>query len=133
MIGEGNSNTKAIRQPNEFFATDEVKGFRGFEKIKRVAREAEEVNYVGAINDCISEAMKSGFAWRSPEEGLHYLVIADDETDISDVMRQMELNQPTVFFLNEAKSNKLWSPYSPYTLSIRDPEALFQFVWGGLS
>ncbi|WP_122073886.1 hypothetical protein [Pseudophaeobacter sp. EL27] len=128
----GKRQLKSIRQLNEFFATDEAKDFRGFEKLSRVAHKAEEVNYVDAINDCISEAMKSGFSWRGPEEGLHYLVIADDVTDISDVMKEMDLNRPIAFFLNEAKANRLWSPYSPYTLSIRDPEALFQFVWGGL-
>ena len=128
----GKRQLKSIRQLNKFFATDEIENFRGLGKLQRVSHDSEETNYVDTINECITSAMESGFAWRSPEEGLHYLAIADDRTEISEVMKEMDLNQPLAFLLNEAKSNRVWSPYSPYTLSIRNRDALVQFVRGEL-
>lgn len=128
----GKRQQRSIRQLMEFFGTDEADGLRGLEKIRRVMHKTREVLYVDMMNECIAAAVKKGVAWRSPEDGLYYAAISDDRVQIDDLMAEFELAQPAVFFLNEVKAHRAWSPYSPFTLSIRNRDALFQFIWGDI-
>lgn len=126
----GKRQRKSIRQLMDFFDTDEAEGLRGLEKLRRVSSQTSEVTYVSVINDCIAAAIKNGIAWRSPEQGLYYVVLADDEFGLEEVINEFQLTQPLAFLLNDTKASRTWAPYSPFTLSIRDKGALFRFIWG---
>lgn len=126
----GRRQLKAIKQLARFFETDVALGLRGHEKIVRVAHQAEEINYTDALNLCVKVATRSGAALCSPEDGLFYVVISRDDIDIGNIIDKMSLVRPAVFFLNEIKSARAWAPYSPFTLSIRNRDALFNFIWG---
>lgn len=130
LDSRGRRQSRSIRQLSEFFETDEADGLRGLGKIRRISSQTDEVLYVDVINECIATAMRSGFAWRSPEKGLYYLVVADDQIVVPEKISDMDLNRPFAFFLNEFKADRDWAPYQPYTLSIRDREALYKFIWG---
>lgn len=128
----GRRQIKSIKKLTRFFDTDIGNGLRGYEVLTRVAPEAIEVIYLGALNRCIEIAYRSKAAWCSPEDGLFYLVIRVGDVDISNIFEDMKLSAPTIFFLNQAKSARAWAPYSPFTLSIFSEEALFDFIWGEL-
>ena len=132
LDSRGKRQLKYIRQLNEFYATDEIENFRGFDKVKRIISDFDEVCYVDIFNDCAVEAIKNGFSLRNPEDGLHYLAISTSEVEISKIVGGLNLTDPLVFLLNEAKSNRVWEPYNPYVLSFVNEEALWEFVWGGL-
>lgn len=125
----GRRQRDGIRQLMDFYETDEAINMRGLERINRVAHETEEVNYIGAINECIASARVKGAAWQSPEKGLYYLVVTDN-TNIHDIAKEFRLKQPLGYPLNEMKVGRNWAPYYPFVLSIRDADALFRFVWG---
>ncbi|WP_210168403.1 hypothetical protein [Afipia sp. Root123D2] len=128
--GRGRRQRNSIRELLNFFETDEAEGLRGFEKIRRITHDTSEVVYVDAMNDCIREAMRSGTAWRSPEEGLYYVAITAGDVSIENILVELGVTQPMAFSLNEVKARRAWSPYSPFTLSIRNCRALFGFIWG---
>ena len=44
----------------------------------------------------------------------------------------MYLTEPWLFSLNEAKRNRAWSPYYPFTLLIQSERALYDFMLGRL-
>ena len=76
--------------------------------------------------------MKNGAAWCSPEDGLYYIAITEGRIGFEEIVTELKLIRPVVFLLNEFKAQRNWSPYSPFTLSIRDREALFRFIWGDI-
>lgn len=126
----GRRQKNSIRQLTKFFEADEAEGLRGLKKLRRVDPLESELVYVNSMNECIGTAMKNGAAWCSPEDGLHYVVITEDRIAFEDILAKFKLIRPVVFFLNDLKAQRLWSPYNPFTLSIRDREALFRFIWG---
>jgi hypothetical protein len=128
----GRRQKNSIHQLMEFFKTDEAEGLRGLGKIRRVAHSEGEVVYVDSMNECIRAAMKSGAAWRSPEDGLYYIAVTEGRIGFDEIVGELKLNRAAVFYLNEFKAKRSWSPYSPFTLSIRDRDALFRFIWGEL-
>ena len=68
---------------------------------------------------------------KSPEPGVCYVAIWGDGR-LEDVFRQANLTQPWLFSLNEAKCNRAWSPYYPFTSLIRSERALYDFMLGRL-
>lgn len=126
----GRRQQMSINQLAEFFATDKINGLRGLGELRRVTHPVPEVVYVDHLNECIASALSRGAAWCSPEEGLYYVAITDSSINVEHFLSQLNLAQPMVFSLNEVKAHRGWSPYSPFTLSIRDEEALFRFIWG---
>ena len=51
---------------------------------------------------------------------------------MEDVFKQVHLAEPWLFSLNEAKRNRAWSPYYPFTLLIQSKRALYDFMLGRL-
>ncbi|WP_400768693.1 hypothetical protein [Methylosinus sporium] len=128
----GRRQKNSIRQLTTFFKTDEAEGLRGLGKVRRVVHSDRESVYLDSLNECIRIAMKNGAAWRSPENGLYYIAISDGPIGFDEVFAELKLTRPAVFFLNEFKARRSWSPYYPFTLSICDREALFRFIWGDI-
>ncbi|WP_140987183.1 hypothetical protein [Asticcacaulis tiandongensis] len=128
----GRRQRNAIRLLEAFFENDEAEGLRGLPRIQRRSPQRLEITHVPAMNQCIAAARRAGGAWCSPEAGLYYLALADERVPLDQTIGQIPLVKPMAFSLNEMKAGLAWTPYSPYTLSIEDEGALFEFIWGDL-
>ncbi len=132
-IGErGRKQSNAIAKLHEFYQTDRAQGLRGFHEVHRVALPVAEVTHTRAMNQCIERAYEQGWATTNPETGLYYAAITDDNTKIESVFASMTLTQPHVYMLNTAKSNHEWAPYTPFTLTIKNADHLYDFIRGDL-
>ena len=121
-------NLKTLR---EFYETDVSHGLRGFSTVYRVATRSVPYSFEMELNECIDDSYERSYALKSPEPGVYYVAIAGD-VRVDDVFRQMHLAEPWLFSLNEAKRNRVWSPYYPFTLLIRSERALYDFILGRL-
>jgi hypothetical protein len=83
----GRKQKRHLERLHEFFETDMAAELRGFANVARKAAESPEQTYVTEIDACIAEAMKNGHALRSPERGLHYLVMMTKGQDVDEAMR----------------------------------------------
>ena len=79
----------------------------------------------------ISEAMQHGYSKRSPEPGIHYLVMSTQYKPDYSVLFE-GISQPIIHMLNEAKNEQMWGCYFPFTLSIMTPESLYAFLRGDI-
>jgi len=116
-----------------FYATDTGKELRGYEEIGRVQVHSEEVAYVDELNAAIELAQHANIACVSPEAGLHYVAVyggTPEEMGTFVAARMKDFTQ--AIYLNEFKSRRDWAPYSPFVLSIRKSEHLFDFIREGL-
>mgnify|MGYP006285439753 CR=1 FL=1 len=121
---------RRLRKLNKFYAQDEANDFRGMPYVRRRTLKTKLIYYEDHINRLIFEARSAGFAYGSPEEGLSYLVLFDEEVSLMDVICQVGFQRPLIFFLNEDKAQNCWEPYYPYTLSIKRPEDVCDFIRG---
>lgn len=128
----GKKQKRNLGKLHTFYETDKAEGLRGFPELRRQAVEMPERTHVDQINECIVEAIKDGYAVRQPERGLHYIVMTQDGPGPKQVMGSLELNAPWVFFLNQAKSDRTWAPYLPFTLTIEGKDHLWDFIRGNL-
>jgi hypothetical protein len=114
----------------DFFDTDKAVGLRGLPEIWCRTIEVPERTYVDSINICISDALKNGYSVVSPEQGLAYVVLTAKSPRIDDVLRNLGLKEPWVFYLNAVKTKRLWAPHFPFVLSIQDKAHLWKFIRG---
>ncbi len=132
-----NTNKRTKRQIEEiknihnYLENDEGTDVRGAPHCKRIQLQGPEVNYIDLINAQITEALKTGYSSSNPEPGIHYFVLGtgslpDHEALFSGV------EQGIVYMLNQAKNEKAWGCYYPFTLSIKFPENLYKFLKGDI-
>ena len=121
-------NMKTLR---EFYETDVSNGLRGFSSVNRIATRSVPYSFEKELNECIDEAYERDYALKSPEPGVCYVAISGD-IRVEDVFRQVNLTEPLLFSLNEARRKRAWSPYYPFTLLIRSERALYDFMLGRL-
>ena len=120
-----------MRTLRAFYETDVSHGLRGFSTVHRVATRSVPYSFDVELNECIDESYERGYALQSPEPGVCYVAISGD-VRVEDVVRQVHLAEPWLFSLNEAKRNRAWSPYYPFTLLIQSERALYDFMLGRL-
>ena len=70
-----------------FFESDRAKGLRGFHGVRRQAFETPERTHTGEFNACIADALKNGYATRSPESGLFYVVMTTTGANVQDALQ----------------------------------------------
>lgn len=122
----------ALKRLTDFLETDQADNFRAAGRTRRVQVNASERNYRDAMNACIEEASRDGFACSQPEPGLAYFAIYGRFPD--DAFEILRHGGPWVYtMLNEDKTAGTWAPYEPFTLSIRDANHLLDFIEGRLS
>ena len=121
-----------MRTLREFYETDISHGLRGFSTLHRIATRSVPNSFEVEFNQCIDESYERGYALASPEPGVCYVAITGD-VEVEDVFNQVNLTEPWLFTLNEAKRNRVWSPHYPFTLLIRSEHALYDFMLGRLS
>lgn len=113
-----------------FFETDRAEGLRGAADVRRIAPPTPGRDYIEDLNESIGEAMKKGHAVRTPETGLHYLVMTNDGPEVGEILNSLKLKKPWIFRLNEFKIERAWAPYYPFVLSIADKDHLWAFIGG---
>lgn len=110
-------------------------------KFARLPVVAEEKHHRDQLNTLVGVAYKDGFAFSKVEEGLYYWIVVGGHSGswevetgkpggFSRLLEEFRDKQPILFFANESKFST--QGRYPYTLSIRDPEALFDFYSGWL-
>jgi len=125
----GKKQKKNVEKLQSFFETDFSQGLHGAPYTYRVAWRASESDYVSEMAACIDEAMIAGCGVRHPEPGLHYIA-ATSRSAVPRALSQCEMSGKEIFLLNEFKLQQTWSPYYPFTLSIKDLDHLFAFCRG---
>ena len=120
-----------MRTLQKFYETDVSHGLRGFSTLHRVALQSGLKSFGVEFNQCIDESYERGYALKSPEPGVCYVALSGD-VRLEDVLEQVNLAEPWLFSLNEARRNRAWSPYYPFTLLIRSERALYGFMLGRL-
>lgn len=126
----GRKQARSLELLNTFFSTDRVNGLRGLGELRRLAM--PERTYVVEMNSCVQRSAKEGYALENPEKGLFYVAMADGAPDIQAIFREAGLRAPLVFGWNIAKSEQIWMPYVPFTLTLEDSDRLWEFVNGAL-
>lgn len=121
-----------LRKLSRFYKTDKLDGFRGSSTVRRIATDTDCVSFENEFNQCVDLAYKKRRATVSPEEGVYYLAFAGTEADIEGAFEEISVNSVWVFYLNSLKTNQVWAPYYPFTLLIRNDDALYDFILGRL-
>lgn len=125
-------NKRQLEKANKvlnYLATDETEGlYEGIGTMKRVSLKSIEINYFKQLNDGIEIAFKDGYFISEIEEGLIYYI--EFRPDIDNALEKVFTNvkKPFVYFINSAKHKNLG--YYPFTLSIGNPERLYDFYAG---
>jgi hypothetical protein len=127
----GRKQLAAIQSLHSFLANDFTKQLRGYAELRRSAPRKKEKLYFAEFNQCLARAMKDGNSLVSPEVGLWYLALKDNN-NLKAKLQEINGTQLVIHSWNELKTNMAWPPYYPYTLSIESPDALFSFVRGEL-
>jgi hypothetical protein len=103
----------------------------GVEGMQRVELIIEERHHNDSINIAIDSAVSGKNCSINPEKGVHYIGIdVGSNPDYGALMAGIK--EPIVFLLNEAKNEKNWGNYYPFTLSIKSAASLFAFLKGDI-
>lgn len=115
----------------EYLATDRSRNLLEGQAITRSALRAPEQDQIDHLNELIYEAIAKGESGATVEDGLYYIVTFKDSgtQGLESVIRKC-CAPPIVYYLNMIKYNNIG--YYPFTLSIRDPNALYAFYNGDL-
>jgi hypothetical protein len=128
----GKRQKRELEQLDQLFQTDKAENWRGMGQVRRVAFYSgdEEKLYLNELQSAISAALDRGYCVTQPEPGLYYVVFAPGAPPVSEVLKTLSFKSPWLFFLNTVKNDQAWSPYVPFTLSIRDCDHLWAFIRG---
>jgi hypothetical protein len=126
----GRRQQREIEGLQKFFETDRAEMLRGMGPARRVSIQGAEVNHTEQLQSTIAEALKNGHSVARPEPGLYYVVFASGAPPVSEVLNSLPLSLPWLFSLNAVKNEQSWSPYLPFTLTIRDHDHLWAFIRG---
>ncbi|KQR55989.1 hypothetical protein [Brevundimonas sp. Leaf168] len=119
-----------VTRLNDFFENDGGEVL-GAPTVARSALSSKPIDHTAALNAVIAAARAEGRCVASPEPGVQ---IVGQRTSsripiFSDVVMTGSLG---VYSLNAWKMDRTWLSYRPFTLLIRDPDALFEFIAGDL-
>jgi hypothetical protein len=131
--GRGRRQAEKMEKLRRFLDTDRAVGYRGApgETKRQVIKLPERTN-VEALNECIVEAKRTGFAISRPEPGIAYAVIAGGRPDYAAIFEPLAHERALFWTLNGDKNDFAWAPYTPFVLTIRDPEHLLDFIEGNI-
>lgn len=130
-----NRNQRARRQSAEiakiadYLETDSTCGLYGIDgEFRRFAVKGNEQNHRNRLNVIIRKARRYGLSWEEVERGLFYVVTYESSLDWMKSVGRRCKGQPMLAIINELKWENL--AYYPFTLSISDPTALWEFYTG---
>ena len=132
-----NANARAIRQTEamtsiaDYLGTDRSDDMFGNPgPTVRVSMHAEESDHCYTLNSLIATAQRDGHSFSETEPGLFYYV-SNGNGDVAKFLNFAASRckgPPLICFANEEKFTS--GGYSPFTLSITNPKAAFDF-WAG--
>jgi hypothetical protein len=126
----GKRQQRDILGLQQFFETDKTEMLRGMGPAFCVSHSGDERDHVDQLQTTIATAVENGHCVTQPEPGLYYIVLADAAPPVSEVMKSLSVASPWLFFLNTMKNDQAWSPYLPFTLTIKDRDHLWAFIRG---
>jgi hypothetical protein len=131
--GRGRRQAEKMEKLRSFLETDRAVGYRGApgETMRQVVTLPERTN-VEALNECIAEAKRTGFAISRPERGIAYAVIAGGRPDYSAIFEPFAHERWVFWTLNGDKNDFAWAPYTPFILTIRESHHLLDFIEGNI-
>jgi hypothetical protein len=113
----------------EYLRTDRVIGLYGSDhEFHRIDLVHPEVTHIPALQAMIEEAFERDGCYREVEPGLHYMVDAGKATNGFMVARDAVKSNPYLCIVNMLKRDN--TAYYPFTLSIANPNRLYQFYNG---
>ena len=104
--------------------TDKLYGLKG--RFSRRPAHSDAVYHTEEINSLIDESISKGVVFDEVEKGLIYFVATRYDKELLNKGMNLSRKKPILGHLNEANSLEL-AAYHPFTLSIRNPEALYNF------
>ncbi|WP_321492272.1 hypothetical protein [uncultured Desulfobacter sp.] len=123
-----NRQMKAIDSIHSYLKNDQGP-IGGVECMRRVNIPIEERNHNEAFNKVVNAARKGEILKISPEPGLFYLGFKTGSNPNYDKLLN-DISEPVIYLLNQAKTEKRWDNYYPFTLSINNRESLYAFLNG---
>ena len=127
----GKRQMEALASMRDYLNTDQADGLFGAPGLTiRAPMHAEEVDHCEALNALIARSEGLGYAFDEVESGLFYFVGRDDSgiSKFFDFAIGKCRGAPVICTANDGKF--AGAGYSPFTLSIADPTAAFDF-WAG--
>ena len=129
----GKRQAAKMQKLRDFLETDRAESFRGAPgETKRSVLTVPERDNVAALNQCIEKAKHNGLAVSRPEPGVTYIVLNGKRPDYKELLGPQIGERQIFFTLNGDKNAFAWAPYTPFILTIRDPEHLYEFIEGDL-
>lgn len=128
--GRAQRQKKRLQNVTEYLRTDRAEGTIIKDQLL-IRRETtiDLVEHVDEFNRLISQAVKLGRAFDSPEKGVLYIVDNGDESELP-AQYIKELKEPICWFVNAEKYNLI--DFVPFSLTIHDSEAFLRFLDGSL-
>ena len=119
-----------VTRLNDFFDNDGGEVL-GAPTVARGALSSEPVDYCGVLNEVIASTRANGRCVASPEPGVQ--IIGKRTSGRGNIFDGVTMTgRLGVYSLNAWKMDRTWLSYRPFTLLIREPEALFEFIAGDI-
>ena len=119
-----------VTRLNVFFENDGGEVL-GAPTVARGALSSPPIDHTATLNAVIASARAGGRCVASPEPGVQ--IIGQRTSSASEIFDGVTMTGSLgVYSLNAWKMDRTWLSYRPFTLLIRDPEALFEFIAGDL-
>jgi hypothetical protein len=128
----GKRQALSLKTLTDFLETDLAENFRGLREVRRSVVDIPERTHGEALNRCIEEAERSGYAVVRPEPDLTYIAVYGSSEPIETIIPNDLKGRQIFFMLNTEKNSGTWAIYYPFTLSIRAAKHLHDFVVGDL-
>jgi len=120
--------TEARRLTN-YLTKDEADNLYGVKgEWQRTSLHSQEVHHRDLLNSVISNAVKNGTSYAKVEDGLYYVVSKKFHPEILDLVSRECKGKPIISIVNDYKYTCVG--YYPFTLSIYDSEAWYNFCCG---
>ena len=127
----GERQLEAMNKINGYLASDNTRDLYGIEgPFMRFSVKEEERNHIPRLNELIEQGLIDGEAYDEVEEGLLYFVSTHSGPEELDILLR-RYKEPIVGFAHLFKYENLG--YYPFTLSIKNPLALYRFYLGSLT
>lgn len=124
---------KDIKDIYEYLATDRTDKLYKLEcEMVRTSAHSDGVYYTKEVNSLIDNAVAKGVAFDEVEKGLIYILATRFEKSLLDNGIRFCRKTPILAHLNQTQFLKMGG-YYPFTLSIRNAEALYNFYDGELN
>lgn len=126
----GERQLEAMNKINSYLTSDnshDLFGTRG--PVMRLSAKEEERNHIPRLNELIEKGLNDGEAYDKIEEGLFYFVSTHSRSEKLGIILQ-RCKEPLIGFAHLFKYKSLG--FYPFTLSIKNPLALYKFYLGSL-